>query len=535
MKRLLIATALLLASIVPASAQLTVMPIPLAQWFDNSGNVLSAGGMCVYRAGTTTLASTYTTAAGAVANDNPILFNSAGRATTGGVFLVPGQSYKFALIDFTSVVTPSCSPINGTTLWTVDNVEAVPGSSASVDVTGTAGETITAGQLAYMSDGSGSKNPGQWYLADADLTYAGALPLLGIAPNTVNSGGSGSFRIQGAVDGLSALTPGSDYYVSGTPGAMTVTPPAFARLVGRAESATVMIVAPNPRTTPISPRVPCGRLTLTTGVPVTTTDVTAATTLYYTPYGGCNSISTYNGSVWVQQTFTEISIAVPATTAQMYDVFAYDSAGTLTLELTAWTNDTTRATALTTQNGIYVKTGALTRLYLGSFRTTAVSGQTADAAAFRLLWNYYNRVDRFLSILEATDSWTYTTATWRQARGSTANQVAVVVGVAEDAIELTLMAHVQNDGAGRSLHSAIGEDSTTTPLGIGQGGTISYINSPVGTYIVVSPANVRRIPAAGYHFYAWLEQSQAAGTTTWYGDIGSPTLMQSGMVGKFKS
>ena len=43
---------------------------------------------------------------------------------------------------------------------------------------------------------------------------------------------------------------------------------------------------------------PNGRLTLTSGTPVTTNDVTAATTIYYTPYKG-NAIQLYNGTNWI--------------------------------------------------------------------------------------------------------------------------------------------------------------------------------------------------------------------------------------------
>lgn len=510
MKRWMLTLALAMLPTV-AHAQLTPMPNPLITWFGLAGLVLDDGGLCVFQAGTSTLAATYTTAAGSVANANPVRFNASGRATSGGVFLTPGSSYKFVLKDFTGVSVPTCIPDSGVTIWSVDNVEAVPGSSAAVDIIGTAGETITAGQVVYLSDGSGAKNAGQWYLADADLTYAGALPIIGMAPNDVTSGSSGSFRIQGAIDGLTSLNAGSDYFVSSTPGAVTVTAPAFARLVGRAESATVMIVAPNPRSTPISPREPCGRLTLTTGVPVTTSDVTAATTVYYAPYGGCNSISTYNGSVWVQQTFAEISIAVPATTSQMYDVFAYDNAGTLTLELTAWTNDTTRATALTTQNAVYVKTGAVTRLYLGSVRTTAVSGQTEDSVTKRYLWNYYHRVLRVMRVVEATASWTYSAATFQQANASAANQLDYVMGVQEDAVRADVRSIASNNNGNVQWVVGIGLGSTTVDSATTSHGTqqqTANSTSPVSaTYV--------GFPGIGRRTLVWIERGDGSVTTTW--------------------
>ena len=273
---------------------------------------------------------------------------------------------------------------------------------------------------------------------------------------------------------------------------------------------------------------PGGRLSLTTGVAVTTSDVTAATTLYYTPYKN-DKIVLFDGTNWKQYTFTERSIAVPATTSTMYDVFLYDNAGTLTLELTSWTNDTTRATALTTQNGVLVKTGALTRRYLGSFRTTGVSGQTEDSAAKRYVFNYYNRVLRVMRVVEATNTWTYQTNTYRQANNSTANQLDCVIGVSEDVVEASVQAIARNDQAANtvSLDVGIGIDSTTTN---------SAQRMTAGSNTVVSgnqnlSAEYIGYPGVGRRTLVWLEKSTAAGTTTWTGDNNDPTAIQSGIAG----
>ena len=50
-----------------------------AQFFDNSGQVLTGGKLYTYLAGTTTPAATYTTNSGLTANSNPIVLNAAGR------------------------------------------------------------------------------------------------------------------------------------------------------------------------------------------------------------------------------------------------------------------------------------------------------------------------------------------------------------------------------------------------------------------------------------------------------------------------
>jgi len=108
------------------------------------------------------------------------------------------------------------------------------------------------------------------------------------------------------------------------------------------------------------------RLTLTSGVAVTTGDVVNAQTIYFTPYKG-NVISLYNGTKWVSYESNEIILALGVLATGVYDIFCYANAGVPTLEFLAWANDTTRATAITTQNGINVKTGDETRRLVGSF------------------------------------------------------------------------------------------------------------------------------------------------------------------------
>ena len=99
------------------------------------------------------------------------------------------------------------------------------------------------------------------------------------------------------------------------------------------------------------PAICNGRLTLTSGSPIITSGVTAATTVYFTPYKGAK-ISLYDGARWKLYAFSEKSVAVPSTTNTPFDIFAYDGGGAVTLETANWTNDTTRATALTLQDGV---------------------------------------------------------------------------------------------------------------------------------------------------------------------------------------
>ena len=269
-----------------------------------------------------------------------------------------------------------------------------------------------------------------------------------------------------------------------------------------------------------------GRLTASTGVPVTIADVSGATSIYYTPYIG-DKIALYDGSSWNIRTFTQITISLSGFTAiKPYDVFAYDNSGTVTIETLIWTNNSTRATALAYQNGVLVKSGVTTRRYLGTVYINASGGQTEDTLVKRYLWNYYNRVSRPLQKLETTDSWTYTTATYRQANADTANQVDTCVGVAEVLLNLNVL------GLAASTQ---GDNNVTVQVGIDEGGTTAndstvFSGPEVATYNAKQiEANLTKYPAVGFQYWVWVEKSTALGTTTWYGDNGGAT--QSGIYG----
>lgn len=335
-----------------------------------------------------------------------------------------------------------------------------------------------------------------------------------------------------------------------------------------------------------------GRLTLQSGTAVPSTDQTAKTTVYFTPYRG-NRIALYDGtSAWNVRSFSELSIAVPSAVFRIYDVFAYDNSGTVALEALAWDSGgqvtfspismtnaspvsvlydghpfetgqfggvsgsggltsinskvwsmtkvntdnftidgsvgngtytsgatfhkvaTDRATALTTQDGVLVKTGATTRRYLGSIMTTDTSGQCEDSVTKRFLWNYYNRVPRDLRRLESTSSWTYSTATERMANNSIDNRVQCLIGVAEVSADVVVAARGSTASAQADLYGFPKHNGAT-------GAAASDVVGPFGTAIAGDHANwrsfLRKMPTLGFNYFAWLEKGQGSGTQTFYG------------------
>lgn len=258
------------------------------------------------------------------------------------------------------------------------------------------------------------------------------------------------------------------------------------------------------------------RLSLTMATPVTTTDVTAAGTIYLVPYRG-NHITVLSSGQWKTFNNAEISLVLTATSGKPYDVFVYDNAGVLTLEILVWTNDTTRATALTYLNGVLVQSGATTRRYLGTFFATAAN-QTEDSVAKRMLWNYYNRVTRDMrNVVEGTNTWTYTSATWRQANANAANQLECMIGVVEDVVHISVQTLSRNSSNAIARNVGIGINSTsvnsaTQYYSDGQDAGVNLPAVNLAWYDGVLPVGRVTIP--------WLERSIATGTATWYGDNG---------------
>jgi hypothetical protein len=268
-----------------------------------------------------------------------------------------------------------------------------------------------------------------------------------------------------------------------------------------------------------------GRLTLSSGVPVTTSDVTAATTIYFTPYKG-NYITLYTAGAWQLYTFTQVSIAVPAVATQMYDVFLYDNSGVLTLLLTAWTNDTTRATGLVLQNGVYVQSGATQNRYLGSFRTIA-SGQTEDSVANRYVWNYYNRVRRYMQFVPTTN-WSYGSNSVRQANASTNSQLNMCIGVLEDAVEARVGIEADATGVNANVCVGIGLDSTSTVSPNSTSG-LTYYQTALAKGM--AHATYTGYVGIGKHSLTWLEICPAAVTINFITSAGSSSYVNAGIQG----
>jgi len=274
----------------------------------------------------------------------------------------------------------------------------------------------------------------------------------------------------------------------------------------------------------VNPQVCDGRLTLSTGVPVPPTDIGSSATVFFTPCTGSRVGLYVTGFGWRLYEFTEITASVAAVAADKnLDVFVYDNEGTISLELVEWSNNTLRATALTYQDGVLVKSGSPTHRYLGTVRTYD-AGLVCDTKLKRFVWNFYNRYQRSLLVTESTDSWTYTAvATWRALQNNVLNRVEFVIGWDDCLVALTAQVYaVHTTTAGISIGLCL-DNVNDSHASLFRG---SHGSSALGW----RGCDYMDRTGIGYHFLQITERTSAA-TATFYGDKGVSTEILSGALG----
>jgi len=218
------------------------------------------------------------------------------------------------------------------------------------------------------------------------------------------------------------------------------------------------------------------------------------------------------GDTWSVLESDEIELVLSGLTANLcYDVFAWNS-GALDVELVAWLNATTRATALATLDGVTVKSGDPSRRYLGTI--CAISATTiGDTENARRVWNENNRVMRAMRTVSVTASYTYSINTWRLAESADTQKFFVVIGRSLEPLRAYNIAQIYNSGVAGSGGVAIGIDSTTAPASLS---TIALQAMTVASKDFTLGATFNGLLAPGFHYVARLEKAVASGVTTWY-------------------
>lgn len=271
------------------------------------------------------------------------------------------------------------------------------------------------------------------------------------------------------------------------------------------------------------------RLTLSSGVPVMTSTVSGATTVYFTPYLG-RWVPIYDGANWTMvDTGGELSQATtdntksPAAVAasSVYDIFVWQDTNNVIRATRgpAWNSATSRGTGAGTSqlsqvNGFYTNTVAITNgpaasrgTYVGSICSNGSStidwipGASASGgtAGVHNVWNMYNAVAVVSQVLDSEAPYTYTTATVRQAAASAGNQISYLVGLAGSGMTVIYRADLTITTSG-APSIGIGLDSITTYT------THSY--AQLGSGALASISSIWSfIPSIGSHYVAALEES----------------------------
>jgi hypothetical protein len=295
-----------------------------------------------------------------------------------------------------------------------------------------------------------------------------------------------------------------------------------------------------------------GRLSLTSAVPITITDVTAATTVFLT--AGQAPVS--NGINLIQNISAQLSIALDSNAGHTgyhqsgnnFDVFKFIDNGLVRIGTgPSWASgavagsNTVRGTgagstaiqylgntgAQVNTNPIVLRWGnaALSfttvpvsqAVYLGSFRTTA-DGQTEDSVLNRLLFNAFDIAERKLLKQYTGASTPYSVGAWQQAYASATNQVTVLLGVTGTLVSMDVEdITVSSSTTPRITHAGIGIDSTTV-----NSADITSYNSPTTTVAANNVASYKGSPGLGFHTIAGLQYGSSVGgdTITWFPTAG---------------
>jgi hypothetical protein len=228
----------------------------------------------------------------------------------------------------------------------------------------------------------------------------------------------------------------------------------------------------------------------------------------------------------VNGTLTNLTFKLAAST--LYDVILVNDAGTLRLLWgPAWTNSTTRASALATpQNGINVSgawvTGwtngsatvpTLTGLYLGTVYVGTVAGQLTDSVLNRLACNQFNQVPREVQLNPGNDSIVSTTL--REIIGAGSGRVQFVVGIAGNGVRYAHKWGWSSSASAGFCVVGVGEDSATV-------GSDNQVDTAFKIGFQQPLAGGKAwgatgIPAIGLHYLALLISSDGTNTATFVG------------------
>jgi hypothetical protein len=243
----------------------------------------------------------------------------------------------------------------------------------------------------------------------------------------------------------------------------------------------------------------------------------SANTLYWVPMTTGDRVGFYESSAWKLYHVAQCSLDISGTSAGMYDVFLDSSPA---LYQVAWTNTTTRATALDTQDSIYVQNGHHDRRFVASYYN--IGYQTQDgigpgaASVYypqRLIWNMYNRIARpVIMYVTGISSYVWSGTGFRQVHADTNSKIQIVSGLPNETV-LTATVHAATSLVSGSVYRTnLSLDSTIQFDGYRIGG----MQVGNGAYDSISGGYAAAVPV-GLHNFNWLEYTDTSGSLIYSG------------------
>ena len=449
------------------------------------------------------------------------------RSGTVWTALGPGTSGQ-VLTTAGAAANPSWTTVTGTgTVTSIATNNGVTGGT--ITTTGTIG-------LASISTGNVLGNVSGISAAPTATTPTQVLDVIGSTEGSVLYRGASVWT---------ALTPGTNGQFLQTTGAGST--PQWATNSWNGQTGAVVSVVPAQ-----------GRITLASHVPVMASSQTAQTTLYYDSYTG-NQVPYYTGTADTVDTIgsNEVSSAMQSSSTGVlnangvFDVWwegnthhnicvatngsgggwASDTAGSNTARGTGYSQiDRTTRPYPTNANSVahcyngatdYGSITANKLTYLGTILTDAGAagsvsftyGSSASGGGLSRLgvWNSYNRVDVGTSVVDSGASYTYTTNTAREERGSSTYQITFVFGLSEDAIGLNYnSATALTANVGSSIQTGFGLDTN----GAFSGQINTMVNPAAGTYVAPGTLTHMWQPGVGLHTVYGLELGDGSHANT---------------------
>lgn len=186
-------------------------------------------------------------------------------------------------------------------------------------------------------------------------------------------------------------------------------------------------------------------------------------------------------------------------------------------------------------NGIRVNAVAITNgpaigqgTYLGSVYGNGSSqvdlkfGSSASGGGETVIgiWNAYNAIEVDGTMSDSTDSWNTAVSTPKALNGSSTNRVSMVCGLREKAFKVETQYEYSNPSNLTLSYTGVGFNTNASFSGLF---TSSGNPNTVGLGVYTCQGS-HRVQPFGFNYFQILQQSDAANTTTFYGDAAGASL-----------